>query len=249
LPGLDHAWADLTEQHFALIDDRSIGLPNNFRQNFLNKYFNDRTLRHDEGDWPVDRTRARDVVGYEWRDGRLCLREHDTITITDRADIPGKREHARVWLLEDPDAEKLVHIFLSLVPPDRRQSEGTFGINLFRTHTRVVTKPHRDDEEFVILYVLDRIGGGAESSLYKAADVSDEGLPLAEPVLKHQLNAGEILIIDDERLVHDASPLEPLSDGTAQRDVLVCTVDYRSSYLGKVTPPSDERVLVGSVGR
>jgi hypothetical protein len=227
-----------------------IGLPNNFRESFLSRYFNDRILHHDEGDWPVDRKRARDVVGYMWDDGRLQLREHDTITITDRADIPGKRDHSRIWLLDDPEAKKLVCTFLSLVPLKRRQHDGTFGINLFRTFTNVVTKPHRDNEEFVILYVLDRVGGGAVSSLYRASRDSADGQPTGlELTLRHQLDPGEILIFDDERFIHDASELEPRPDGAAQRDVLVCTVDYRSTYLGEAPLLGDEGVLAGGQGR
>src|SRR6516165_9330543 len=160
--GLDHAWSAIAGQGYALTNDEKIGLPNNFRPIFLRRYFNDRVLHHDEGDWPIDRLRARDVIQYRWRDDRLDLREYDKITITDRADIPGKRDHSRIWVLDDPKARKMVHTFISLVPPDRRQSGGTFGINLFRTFTNVVTKPHHDEEQFVILYVLNRIGGGAE---------------------------------------------------------------------------------------
>jgi 2-oxoglutarate-Fe(II)-dependent dioxygenase family protein len=237
---LDSIWADLTEQHYALTNDHVIGLPNNFRETVLRTYFNDHTLRHDEGDWPVDRKRARDVVGYQWHDGRLHLREYDTITITDRAGIAGKREHSRVWLLDDPEAEKFVRAFLSLVPPDRRQPGGTVGINLFRTFTNVVTKPHHDDEEFVMLYVLDRIGGGAESYLYGPDDVTDTGQPTAEPLHRHQLNPGEILIFEDEHFKHGATPLQPLPGGTAQRDVLICTVDYPETYLGERRPRCDE---------
>jgi len=188
--GFGNAWAALADQGYVLTDDKMIGLPNKFRQGFLDKYFNDDTLRHDDGDWPVDRKRARDVVGYEWRDGRLHLREHDTITLTDRAGIPGKREHKRVWLLDDPQADTFVRTFLSLVPPDRRRSGGTFGINLFRTFTDVVTKPHHDDEEFIMLYVLNRIGDGAESYLYRPGDVTEAGEPTADPVRRHQLNPG-----------------------------------------------------------
>jgi hypothetical protein len=244
--GLGNARAALASQGYALTNDKMIGLPNNFRPNFLNRYFNDQTLRHDEGDWPVDRKRARDVVGYEWRDGHLHLREHDAITLTDRAGIPGKRDHARVWLLDDPEAEKLVRTFLSLVPPKRRRREGTFGINLFRTFTNVVTKPHHDDEEFVILYVLNRIGGGAESYLYQPDDVTDAGEPTAEPVLRHQLNPGEILVFEDKFFKHGATPLERLPDGTTQRDVLVCTVDYPGTYLEETSQSDAEPVLAGS---
>jgi hypothetical protein len=229
-PGLDHAWADLANQGYVLTDDREIGLPA-FRRNFLETYFNDSVLRHDPGDWPVDRKRARDVVGYQWYDDQVYVREHETITITDRAGIPGKREHNRVWLLDDPLAKKMVRTLLSLVPPDRRQDEGTFGINLFRTFTNVVTIPHHDNEEFIILYVLDRIGGGAESYLYDPDDVTDAGQPTAEPLVRYQLNPGQILIFEDKRFKHGATPLKPLPDGTAQRDVLVCTVDYQGSYL------------------
>jgi hypothetical protein len=233
LPAINigNIWAALASQGCAFAAEEKIGLSGEFRESFLETYFNDEVLRHDPGDWPVDRMRARDVIGYEWRDDGLHLREHETVTITDRAAIPGKREHERVWLLDDPDGEKLVRAFLSLVPPDRRQRDGTFGINLFRTFTNVVTKPHRDGEEFVILYVLDRIGGGAESHLYAAGDDATGLYAAIKPVLSHQLNPGEILIFDDERFIHDASPLEPLTDGTAQRDVLVCTVDYQSTYL------------------
>jgi hypothetical protein len=243
---VDGVWATLTEDHCVLLDDKMIGLPSNFRESFHHRYFNDTTLRCDEGDLPVDRKRARDVVGYEWRDGRVHLREHDAITLIDRAGIPGKREHARVWLLEDPEAEKFVCTFLSLVPPEQRRSEGTFGINLFRTFTNVVTKPHQDDEQFVMLYVLDRIGGGAESYLYRPEDVTDDGEPIAEPLHRHQLSPGQILVFEDKFFKHGATPLEPLPDGTAQRDVLVCTVDHPGSYLGEAPSSGAERALVDS---
>jgi len=231
---VDGVWASLTKGHYALLDDKMIGLPSKFRESFRAKYFNDQTLRHDEGDWPVDRKRARDVVGYEWRNGQLHLREHDAITLVDRAGLPGKREHSRVWLLDDPEAEMFVRTFLSLVPPKRRRREGTFGINLFRTFTNVVTTPHRDHEEFVMLYVLDRIGGGAESYLYHPKDVAPTGQPIAEPVRRYQLNPGEILVFEDRFFKHGATPLEPLPDGTAQRDALICTVDFPGTCLGEV---------------
>ena len=61
------------------------------------------------------------------------------------------------------------------MPPERRQPDGTFGVNLFRTFTKVVTKPHHDNEEFIIIYVLDRVGEGAETRLYQPDDVTDDG--------------------------------------------------------------------------
>ncbi len=230
-PGLDRVTATLRDRGYALTDDREIGLPVKFRDNFVQTYFNDAVIHHDPGDWPVDRKRARDVIRYEWRDDGLHLEEYEKITITDRADIPGERDHSRVMLLDDPQAEELIRAFLSLVPPGRRKPEGTFGVNLFRTFTSVVTKPHRDHEEFVALYVLDRVGGGAETYLYNPDDVNDQGEPTGEPVLRHQLNPGDIIIFDDERFKHGATDLEAPPGGNAMRDVLVCTVDYRETYL------------------
>lgn len=227
----DNAWAVLAGQGYALTDEREVGLTEKFRATFLQRYFNDRVLRHDDGDWPVDRKRARDVVRYQWSDNGLRLWEHETITITDRGGIPGKRDHSRLRLLRDPSAEKLVCTFLSLLPPARRQCDGTFSINLFRTYTNVVTFPHHDGEEFSILYVLNRVGEGAESYLYLPGDVRPAGQPDAEPVLKQQLNPGQILIFEDRLFTHWTTPLVPPPKGKAQRDTLVCTIDYRSTYL------------------
>jgi 2OG-Fe dioxygenase len=225
---LDRIWASLASQGYVLTDDQEIGLPEEFGEDFRQAYFNETVLRHDPGDFPVDRLRARDVIRYNWCENGLHLREHDRITLTDRAGIAGEREHSRVRLLRDPRAEELIRAFLRLVPASRRQADGTFGVNLFRTFTDVVTTPHHDNEEFIILYVLDRVGGGAESYLYRRDDDPDS----SPPVLRHQLNKGQILIFEDKRFKHGATPLQSAPDGTASRDVLVCTVDYRSSYLG-----------------
>jgi 2OG-Fe dioxygenase len=221
-------WQSLRRHGYAITDDESIGLPPKFRENFRLAYFTDQVLRRDEGDWPIDRKRARDVIHYWWSERGLRLEEYGRITITDRADIEGEREHARIRLLEDPEAESLVQALLSLVPVERREAEGTFGINLFRTYTNVVTAPHRDNEQFIILYVLNRIGSGAESYLYEAMDGDDGG---EKPVLEQQLDPGQILIFEDERFRHGATPLVPPPGETAMRDVLVCTVDYRTTYL------------------
>ena len=232
---IEAARAALARDGYALTSDNAIGLPDDFRENFRRAYFNAETLHHDEGDWPVDRLRARDVIRYQWCDGDLLLQRHDTITITDRADIPGKREHTRVELLKDPDATNLIRAFLHLIPVERRQDDGTFGMNLFRTFTNVVTKPHHDDEEFIIIYVVDRVGDGAETHLYAPEDVADDGSVRGAPVFKHQLNPGDLIVFEDKRFKHDASPLVALPDGNRHRDAVVCTVDYRSTYLG---PPN-----------
>jgi hypothetical protein len=231
-PDLDHVWAALVGQGYALTSEDRIGLPSKFRDNFLQTYFTDAHIRHDPGDWPVDRKRARDVIRYCWLGGEnLRVREHSTTAITDRAGIPGRREHSRVKLLEDPQAEEFVRTLLSLVPPGQRRRTGTFGVNLFRTFTDVVTKPHRDNEQLIIVYVLDRQGEGAESYLYAPDDVTPEGEATGAPILRQQLDPGDIIIFDDARFMHGATPLKALPDGTSMRDVLVCTVDYPDTYL------------------
>jgi hypothetical protein len=230
-PDHDHVWAALATQGYALTTERKIGLPAQFRDYFIQTYFTEARIRHDPGDWPVDRKRARDVIRYWWSDGELRLEEHDTIAITDRAGIPGRREHSRVLLLEDPQAREFVRTLLNLVPPLQRKLTGTFGVNLFRTFSDVVTKPHHDDEELIVLYVLDRHGEGAESYLYDPDDVTAEGETIGEPVLWQRLNPGDIMIFDDARFMHGAMPLQALPDGTSRRDVLVCTVDSPNSYL------------------
>lgn len=236
--GHDDVWSALDAKGYAITSDELIGLPEKFRPNFGGTYFNERTLRHDEGDWPVDRKRARDVIRYQWHGARLSLRRHDSITITDRADIPGRREHARVELLADPQARELITALLQLVPPARRQPDGTFGVNLFRTFTNVVTKPHHDDEQFIIIYVLDRIGEGAETYLYAPGDVPDDGGVKAQPVLRQQLNPGDIIIFEDKLFKHGATPLKNPPGGTAMRDALICTVDDPGTYLGRAGQPA-----------
>jgi hypothetical protein len=228
---------ELRERGYAVTNDRTIGLPEHFRSSFARTYFIAGKIRNDEGDRPIDRERARDVVYYEWDSGELQLREYEKITITDRANIGGKREHARVWLLENSEAEQFIRTCLTLIPPGRRQSKGTFGINLFRTHTNIVTKPHRDDEEFVFIYVLNRVGDGAETHLYDLDSVTADGAPKAQPIFRQQLQPGDLIVFDDERYLHDASPLVPPEGGQAVRDALVCTVDLETTYLKLESEP------------
>jgi hypothetical protein len=229
--GLTGVWKSLSLQGYALTDDQELGLPANLPQNFRQKYFRSPPLRHDEGDWPIDRLRARDVIHYRRGRRGLELQEHESITITDRAGIPGKREHTRVWLLRDAQAGELLRALLQLVPPGRRKREGTLGVNLLRTFTDVVTRPHHDLEEFIIIYVLCRIGGGAETYLYQPDDISDSGEAVADPVLRFQLNPGDIVIFEDSMFKHGATPLRNPLNGTAMRDALVCTVDHYGTYL------------------
>jgi hypothetical protein len=229
----EQLWESLSSRGFAVTDDRSLGLRQEFREDFRLAYFSDQMLRHDEGDMPADRKRARDVIRYQWLADELRLREHETITITDRGRIPGKREHKRIELLGDPQAAELIRALLGLVPRQRRQAAGTFGVNLFRTYTNVVTAPHQDDEEFILIYVLDRVGTGAETHLYLQNGDPASGAGRAGPAesaLRQRLDPGDILIFEDARFSHETSPLLPPPGGRARRDALICTVDYPTTY-------------------
>ena len=221
----------MTNHGFALTTEWDIGLPAKCGKNLRETYFDGGQLRHDDGDRPHDRERARDVILYEWNDGKLNLEEYETIAIWDRSEIKGERIHQRIELLNDRQAQDLIETFISLVPEDRRQQRGTFGVNLFRTYTDVVTKPHQDKEEFIFLYVLDREGDGAVSYLY-AHDEQKSGIDeVGEQVFRKQLNAGDLMIFEDRLFKHGATPLIPPPGGRAKRDVLVCTVDFPTTYL------------------
>ena len=218
---------------YALTTEWDIGLPLKCGKNLQRTYFDGGQLRHDEGDRPHDRERARDVILYEWNDGKLTLEEYETIAIWDRSEIKGERIHKRIELLDDPQAKELIETFLSLIPEDRRQPRGTFGVNLFRTHTDVVSKPHQDVEEFIILYVLDREGDGAESYLYEYDEQEMGAEEVGKQVLRKQLNPGDLMIFEDSRFKHGATQLVPPPGGRATRDVLVCTVDLPTTYLAR----------------
>jgi 2OG-Fe dioxygenase len=223
---------EISLQGYAITSERDVGLPEKCGWEFRENYFNSGELRHDPGDFPVDRERARDVIRYQWHGDELTLEEYDTIVIHDRSGIKGDRIHKRIELLQNLVARQLVETFIRMVPEDRRQPEGTFGVNMFRTHTDVVTKPHQDNEEFIFLYVLDRVGDGAVSYLYDDDGTGCPGVADdAKPLMWRQLNPGELMVFEDARFKHGATPLVPLATSDAKRDVLVCTIDYPSTYL------------------
>lgn len=213
----------LGKDGYALTNDAELGLRKFVREHIHTTYFNQKYLHKYPFDIPQDRERARDVVRYEWADDQVTLTEHDTVAIDGRGDQPFRREFERVALLSDDHFRAWIATALSLVPADRRQQRGTFGVNLFRTHTQVVTKPHQDEEEYILIYVLERVGSGAESELYRIG--SDE-------IAHHsRLEPGDLIIFRDSEFKHTASPLvPPPTGGPAHRDVLVCTVNYAHTY-------------------
>ncbi|MGW3995685.1 2OG-Fe dioxygenase family protein [Amycolatopsis sp. NPDC004772] len=151
------------------------------------------------------------------------LAEHPEIAIEDRGGRPERREYARTPVAHDPLFAAWIRAVLGLVPESRRRARGTFGVNLFRTFTTAVTRPHADGEEFVFVYVVDRAGTGAETTLFR---------PEAPDTAVHsqRLEPGQLIVFEDARFLHTASPLIAPEGGHVRRDALVCTVDHPQTY-------------------
>jgi hypothetical protein len=214
---------DLAKHHFAFVTDAELGLPVELRSHIAARFFTDEVL---EGDHPAvhqDRDRARDVIRYTWSRDGLTLKEHDEVEIRDRSGFAGTRSVTRVWLLDDPHMRTWIETVLALVPSHLRQEDGTFGVNFFRTRNTVVAGPHQDDEEYVLVYVVDKCGGGAESTLHNVADPE-------EIIYKVTLEPGDLLIFRDDTFLHSVSPLTATGSAPTRRDAIVCTVNYPDTY-------------------
>jgi hypothetical protein len=217
--GLQLVRKKLHTQGHVVLSDHELGLGPEVREHILREYFNERVLKRYPGDIPADRERARDVVRYTWDGDRLSLEEFDEVAIENRGGRVERREFEKTPVLGDPLFTRWIRAALAMIPLEARRSEGTFGINLFRTFTNVVTRPHQDGEEFIFVYVVDKVGTGAETALYK--EKTDDA-----PLLRQTLEPGEMIVFKDSDFFHTATPLNPGPDGRAHRDALVCTVDY-----------------------
>lgn len=187
-------WSRLRRDGYVVTADQrsEVGFDSQFREHVLEKYFNSGQLQLESYDiFPPDRERARDLVRYSWSDKGVHLEEYGNAAIGNRSYSATVREYPHVELLRDPMFVKWITQALTAIPPERRQAEGTFGINLFRTHSDVVSGPHQDDEEFVTVYVVGKHGGGAETSLYEI----DSTTPFYSTIL----SPGERIVFDDQR--------------------------------------------------
>jgi hypothetical protein len=218
-----NARIQLEREGYTVIRDWDLGLDIAHREQIKVTFFNDDVLRRYPDDIPADRLRARDVVRYDWvASGEVKLTEYSTIAIEGRGDHPGRRDFDRVKVLADQIVEHWIREVLYLLPDNPDRGSGTFGVNFFRTFTNVVTKPHQDGEEYIIIYVIDKIGGGARTQLFALS--GDTRL------FDDELRPGDLIIFRDDRFRHNATPLLAAADGTAQRDAMVCTVNYPDTY-------------------
>jgi hypothetical protein len=79
---------------------------------------------------------------------------------------------------------------------------------------------HRDGVDFVAVFLIDRVGvKGGETRVFEADGPSGIRFTLTEP--------WSVLMLDDERVIHESTPIQPLapeSAGPAWRDTLVITL-------------------------
>ncbi|HUQ58453.1 MAG TPA: 2OG-Fe dioxygenase family protein [Lentzea sp.] len=211
---------ELSVKGFVLTNDRELGMVEAFREKFHHSYFTDEHLRSYPNDVPADRLRARDVLRYDRSDGQIAVCGHDDIGIEGRGEHAGRREFVRTDLAGDEHFVEWVKAILSVVPEREQQARGTFGVNLFRTRSKVVTRPHRDGEQFIIVYVVDKQCEGGETRLHDAS---------GGVVYQGTLEPGDLIIFKDSDFLHSVTELEA-KDGEPRRDALVCTVNYPGTY-------------------
>jgi hypothetical protein len=217
---LERVRHELADRGYAVVNDTALGLHPEIRRHIVQNYFTEKVLESDHPAVHRDRDRARDVIRYAWDGPDLTVTEHDRIDIINRSGFSGARTPNRVSLLDEVPMETWIRQMLELIPVARRQPEGTFGVNFMRTRTTVVSGPHHDDEEYVIVYVAAKHGEGAETTLHDTGDPS-------RVVYRVTLDPGDLIIFRDAAYLHNASPL---TGEHAQRDALVCTVNYPGTY-------------------
>jgi 2OG-Fe dioxygenase len=221
MPNLTRYQDALVRDGYVVLPEAATGLDHAFRAHVLTRYFAE--LAPDLPAVHSDRDRSRCVLQYTRSGDAIELEELDQVAIVNR-NHAGTRVYPRVSLRGDPLLHDFVRSSLSLVPEHRRSPRSTFSINLFRTRTRVTMGPHQDLEPFVVVHVLRKVGSGARTELYDAA----EPARLVESLC---LGEGDTLLLDDRRFFHHVTPLEPV-DGHAVRDALVCTIDHPETYAG-----------------
>jgi hypothetical protein len=235
----------LRRDRYAILTDQTLGVGPDFREHLLHSYFNTEMVRVHEGDVPRNRARAREAVYAAFlpedglyitgqgaapiRSGMYLARSpHTRVGERLQSNIDNQRpEYSRIESLQDPKLTQFIVALHGLVPPEDRPTTSTMGINFFRTHTDVVAKPHQDEENYVFVYVVDKVGYGARTSLY--AKDSWGGFR-SYPHASITLEPGMLIVFKDEAFQHMTSSIIPPKSGEARRDVIVCTANYASTH-------------------
>lgn len=223
LEWISRVWTSLDTNGYILITDNDISPGAELRLHMIESYFDRNGLEEDLPEVHSNRDRARDVIRYKWHQDYILLSEHDSVEMTARSGYAGTRSPKRIRLLEDPLVARWVSVILHLVPPHQRYLQGTFGVNLLRTRHKIVSGPHQDDENICVVYVLDKVGSGAQTRLHPVDNPSYVEYAAT-------LQPGDIFLFQDSRFLHDVTPLSSEDGNTCRRDVIICTVDYPSTY-------------------
>jgi len=79
---------------------------------------------------------------------------------------------------------------------------------------------HRDGVDFVAVLLVSRVGiKGGETRVFEAEGPQGMRFTMSEP--------WTLLMLDDARVIHESTPIQPLTEGEGHRDTLVLT--FRSS--------------------
>ncbi len=91
---------------------------------------------------------------------------------------------------------------------------------------------HRDGFDVVgILCVAQQNAVGALTELFEPG--------VAEPLFQAQLEPGELLLLDDTRLLHYTSPIEAQGADSGYRDVIIFTVNHTGTPNGHEAEPEE----------
>ena len=221
---------NLQTKGYCILRDSDLGFSQKDRAS-INAFYDETVLQNDLPNvYPVDRLRARDVVRYRCQEKKVFIAEHSSIRIKTPKETLGNhphevvREYKRTFLLDEPAFRRIIEHLLQMVPPEERQSQGTIGVNLFKTFSDVVSGPHQDGVQFVGIYIPDKNCTGSETTLSAIGDPD-------ETVFRRSLEAGDFLIFRDKDFVHSVSPLKPPTNNAAMyRNALILTVDYKDTY-------------------
>jgi|GEM_PF-2270456 len=235
----------LALKHFAILDDEILGeFGTIFRTHLLDGYFNNPSVvRAHEHDVPRDRKRARAVARVAFLDSGTIISGQDIIYLTQPGVYLGEhttnavhhnpdpaiirpKEYSKIEIFKDPWLLQFISHLNELIPEQERALTTTFGINAFRTHSDVVSKPHQDGVNYVVVYVVDIKGNTPRTRLYPIDHIS--GTPNERPKISKQLQPGQLIIFKDSQYRHYTSALTSYTSEDPQRDVMVFTADYPS---------------------
>jgi 2-oxoglutarate-Fe(II)-dependent dioxygenase family protein len=214
--------------------DLKLGFGTELREVLMRRLFNDpEIVRHHPGDVPKDRKRARDVVEYYQDEDTYYFSEYPTIELKPQGNITERPKQSRFFAFNYPLLARFISMIPSFQPSEvqNENPEGTIGINAFITQTDVVTDFHSDNERYVILYCVNKIGSGGETTI-------QQDYPLPPIQYSTTLEPGDIFIFTDHHYRHYTSGLKNEQGQIAQRSMLVCTIDDELFSSQRYTPSS-----------